>query len=365
MEAKYAIEIWSKDGIPIADIRQICTTFSWSKTLNGSESIGFTVDLKRFEELLKVVGYADDPFGFMEVGRCDVRIKRNGKYVVGGNICRFNYTSSYNSITMRVECVGYLNFYKTQYITASYTNTPQQSIMWDVIDRCNQKTGGDYGIRLGTHTGDTVLRDRNYERKEVASLIQQMSNIINGCDFEFTPDKIFNTYQTKGTYRPSVRLTYPGNIQSFNFTRTLDKVGNYVYGIGSGTGEEAVQSQAEDVNSEEYLYRREKIAMWNSVTDQDTLDEHTDAVLHAGADIIELPNITVRDNVLDMSEIDTGDTIVVELGAFASMAHVSGNYRITSIVCEVDDNDSESVTLDFDGLDIEQRIQQQELENNG
>lgn len=363
--AKYAIEIWSKDGIPIADIRQICTSFSWSKTLNGSESVGFTVDLKRLEDILQASGYGGDPFGFMEVGRCDIRIKRNGKYIVGANIYRFNYTSSFNSITMRVECVGYLNFYKTQYISAEYTDTPQQDIMWDVISRCNEKTGGDYGIRRGTHSGESVNRDRSYERKEVASLIQQMSNVINGCDFEFTPDKLFNTYQTKGTYRPSVRLTYPGNIQSFNFTRTLDKVANYVYGIGSGTGNEAVQSQAEDVNSEDYLYRREKISIWNSVTDQDTLNEHTDSVLHAGSEIIELPNITLRDNELDMSEIDTGDTVKVILGGFASISHVSGDYRITSIVCNVDDNDSEEVTLSFDGLDIEQKIQNQENENNG
>lgn len=363
--AKYAIEIWSKDGIPIADIRQICTSFSWSKTLNGSESVGFTVDLKRLEDILKASGYANDPFGFMEVGRCDIRIKRDGKYIVGANIYRFNYTSSYNSITMRVECVGYLNFYKTQYISAEYTNTPQQDIMWDVIARCNEKNGGDYGIRRGTHSGDTVYRDRSYERKEVASLITQMSNVINGCDFEFTPDKLFNTYQTKGTYRPSVRAVYPGNIQSFNFTRTLDKVANYVYGIGSGTGEEAVQSQAEDPNSEDYLYRREKISIWNSVTDQTTIDEHTDSVLHAGSEIIELPNITMRDNAFDMSELDVGDTIKVELGGFASISHVSGDYRITGIVCDVDDNDSESVTLDFDGLDIEQKIQNQESENNG
>lgn len=363
--AKYSIEIWSKDGIPIADIRSICSNLSWSKTLNGSESIGFTVDLKRFEEIIKASGYAGDPFGFMEVGRHDIRIKRDGKYIVGANIYRFNYTSSYNSVTMRVECYGYLNFYKTQYISAEYTNTPQEDIMWDVISRCNEKTGGDYGIRRGTHSGDSVNRDRSYERKEVASLIQQMSNVINGCDFEFTPDKLFNTYQVKGTYRPSVRLTYPGNIQSFNFTRTLDKVANYVYGIGSGSGKEAVQSQAEDPNSEDYLYRREKISMWNSVKDQETIDEHTDSVLHSVANIIELPNITVRDNELDMSELDVGDTIKVYLGGFASISHVSGDYRITSIVCNVDENDSESVTLDFDGLDIEQKIQNQENENNG
>lgn len=358
--AHYEIEIWDKSGKPVADIRPICSNLQWSKTLNGSESLGFTVDLKRFESILEAVGYKNDPFGFMEVGRHDIRLKRNGKYILGANIYRFDYTSSYNSITMRVECVGYLNFYKTQYIDGQYTNTPQQDILWDVIDRCNQKSGGDYGVRRGTHTGDTVNRDRKYERKEVASLIQQMSNVINGCDFEFTPDKLFNTYQTKGTYRPSVRLTYPGNIQSFNFSRTLDKVANYIYGVGSGSGEAAVQSWAEDANSEEYLYRREMVAIWNSVTEQDTLDEHTDATMRAAKDIIELPNITIRDNVLDLSELDVGDTVKVELGGALSLSHVNGDYRIQTISCNVDENDSEEVAVSFDDYDIQNIIYNQE-----
>lgn len=362
--AHYEIEIWDKDGKPIADIRPICYNFSWSKTLNGSETVGFTVDLKRFEEILEKNGYNRDPFGFLEVGRHDIRIKRNGVYIVGANIFRLTYTTSDPSITMRIDCVGYLNFYKTQYIDATYSHVPQHEIIWDVINRCNQKTGGDYGIRQGTHTGQVVYRDRNYERKEVASLITQMANVINGCDFEFTPDKLLNTWDTKGVYRPDIRLTYPGNIQSFNFARTLNNVANYVYGIGSGSGAEAIQSQAEDTDSEEYLYRREKVAIWNSVDNQETLDEHTNSVLHNTSTIIELPNITLRDNEIDWSDVNTGDTIVVNLSSFASIAHVSGNYRITTIDCEVSENDTESVTVGFDGLDIDQIIQNQE-ENNG
>ena len=358
--AHYEIEIWDKSGKPIADIRPICSNLQWSKTLNGSETLGFTLDLKRFENILEQVGYKNDPFGFMEVGRCDIRIKRNGTYILGANIYRFEYTSSYNSVTMRVECVGYLNFYKTQYVSGQYSNIPQEDILWDVINKCNQKTGGDYGVRRGTHKGGTTKRDRKYERKEVANLIQQMSEVIGGCDFEFTPDKKFNTYETKGSYRPSVRLTYPGNIQSFNFSRTLDKVANYVYGIGSGNGEDAVQAWAEDTDSEDYLYRREMVAIWNSIGEQNTLDEHTDAVVKAAKDIIELPNITLRDNELDLSELDVGDTVKVEMGEMLSLAHVAGDYRIQTISCNVDENDSESVTVGFDNYDIDDIIHNQE-----
>lgn len=358
--AHYEIEIWDKSGKPIADIRPICSNLQWSKTLNGSETLGFTIDLHRFEDILESVGYSRDPFGFLDVGKCDIRVKRNGTYILGTNVYRFEYTSSYNSVTMRVECVGYLNFYKTQYIDGEYRNTPQEDILWDVIDKCNQKSGGDYGVRRGTHKGGTVNRDRKYERKEVANLIQQLSEVINGCDFEFTPDKKFNTFEKKGNYRPDIRLDYPGNIQAFNFSRTLDKVANYIYGIGSGNGDEAVQSYSEDFNSEEAIYRREMVAIWNSVTEIETLNEHTDSALSAAKDIIELPNITLRDNVLNLSDIDVGDTIIVNMDGALSLAHISGEYRIQKITCSVDENDSESATIEFDNYDIDDIIHKQE-----
>lgn len=359
----YSIEIWNKNGDPIADIRQICSNFKWSKTLNGSEAVSFDIDLFRFEKTIKTLGFNGEPFEFFEVGRSDIRIKRNGVYLIGCNVYSFNYTTNDPTITFTVNCVGYLNFYKTQYVTKTYTQVNQEDILWDVIDTCNAKSGGDYGIRQGTHTGGTTKRDRTYERKEVASLIQQMSNVIDGCDFDFSPDKKFNTYEAKGTYRPSVRLAYPGTIQSFNITRSIEKVANYIYGIGSGNGEDAIQSTAEDVLSEDYLYRREKIATWNSVSVQSTLDEHTNATLHSLADIIELPSITLRPGTLDLSEVDVGDTIHLEIKSNISLQHINGYYRIEKINCAVDENDSETVQLTFDDLDIDEIISNQEEED--
>lgn len=362
--AHYEIEVWDKSGKATADIRAFCSNLQWSKTLNGSETLNFEIDLFKFEELLSNIGYSGDPFGFFEVGRNDIRVKRNGKYILGSNVYRFTYQTEEPTIKLNVECVGYLNFYKTQFVTASYTNQPQQEIMWNAIALCNAKAGGDYGVRQGTHTGAVVRRDRNYVRKEVANLITQMSGVINGCDFEFTPDKLFNTYEAKGTYRPSVRLIYPGNIQEFSFSRSIANVANYIYGLGSGNGEDVVISTAGDATSQNYLYRREKVAIWNSVVEQDTLDEHTNAVLHYGKDVIELPRLTLRDGTLDLSEVDVGDTVFVDLQQTYSLQHINGNYRIETIECQVDDNDSEKVKIEFDGLDIDEIIAKQQPEES-
>lgn len=362
MSTKYEIEIWGKDGRPLADIRQFCTNFSWSRQLNGADTISFEIDLNRFEKLVDMLGYRVTPYDFFEVGRCDIRIKRNGKYVVGGNVYRFSFSTSDPTINMAVECVGYLNFYKTQYVTASFDNVPQEDILWAVINQCNQKPGGDYGIRRGTHTGESIIRTRNYARKEVASLIQQMSNVIGGCDFDFTPDKLFNTFEAKGTYRPSVILNYPGNIQDFSFSRSIEKVANYIYAIGSGNGSDAIMAAAEDANSENYLYRRERILTWNSVTRDETITEHANSALHQLKDIIELPSVTLRPDTIDLSVVETGDTISLAITSNVSLKHINGDYRIEQIDCRVDDNDAESVSLTFDSLDIDEIIASQNLE---
>lgn len=362
--AKYEIEIWDKNGIPLADIRDyVIGSLHWSKTLNGAESVDFTVDLPRFEKLIRTLGYEGDPFSFFEVGRTDIRIKRNGKYLIGCNVYKLTYTTDDPSINMQVQCVGYLNFYKTQYVTAEFENVYQEEILWRVIDQCNQKTGGDYGVRQGTHIGEHIARNRHYARKEVASLIQQMSNVIDGCDFEFTPDKKFNTYMAKGVYRPSVRVAYPGNIQTFSFSRSIEKTANFIYGLGSGNGEDTVASSAEDEASENYLYRREKIITWNSVTVQDTVDEHTDSALKHLKDAIEIPRVTLRPGTLDLSEVDVGDTITLQISDSLILQHITGDYRIYNIECDVDGNDSETVSLEFDNYDIDEIIANQGSED--
>ena len=360
--AHYELEVWDKSGQILGDIRMLCTDLEWHKELNGSEILEFNIDLNRFEAYLKSIGVKYSPYEFLECGRTDIRVKRNGVYIFGTNVYQLNYRYDEPTTIMGVKCVGYLNFYKTQFITASFTDTPQEDILWNIIDQCNQKQGGDYGIRKGTHTGVSILRNRNYERKEVALAIQQMSQVINGCDFAFTPDKLFNTYDKKGAYRPDVVLRFgqDGNITGFNFNRSIAKVANFIYGLGSGNGEDVILSTAEDANSEDYLYRREKIIMWNSVKIQETLDEHTDSALHQLSSVIELPSITVRDGAVDLSTLDVGDTVAIDLNVNFSLEHIDGEYRIQTIDCYIDDNDCESTTIGFDDLDIDQIIAVQE-----
>lgn len=361
--AKYKVVVFSKEGLPMGNIFTLCENFSWSKTRNDAESVSFDLNLHRYEEYLEEIGLGAEPHSFLETGRNDIRIMRNGQWLLGVNVIKFGYSGGDKGVTMKVSCSGYLNYYKKRYIDIDYDDTPQEEIIWGVIEAANAKYGGDYGIRQGLHIGGTVLRDRHQVRKEIKSFIQQMTEVLGGPDIEITHDKFLNTYEAIGSYRPDIRLVYPGNIAGWSFDRSVERVSNFIYGIGSGNGDDAIQAEAEDEDSEDYLYRREQIVTYNSVVDETTLQQNIDALKHYAANPIELPTITVEDGVLDLSTVGIGDTLPIEMRGNKSLAHINGFYRIESIVCSVDKNGAETVNLTFDDIDVEDIIAIQDPNN--
>lgn len=366
MAATYSIEIWDKNGDVLGDISSFVTNFSWQKTLNGSETLNVSIDMARFGQYLSSIGYANRPYEFLEIGRTDIRVKRNGVYILGANVAQIGYTANNTSVTMAIQCYGYLTYYKYRYFTGDYANTSQAGIIYDIIDQLNAETGGDYGVRQGTEFGTSYNRDRSYSNKEAKTLITQMSEVLNGIDFSFNADKTLDIWNTatacKGVYRPDVVLEYPLNIKGFSFYRTGSNVSNHVIAVGKAPSDGESQSivEVDDPTSENYLYRRSKMVTYNSVSDISTLTQHANAVLYYTKDIIEIPNITVGDDVLNLSELDVGDTITVKMVGDVALSNVNGDYRIKSIQCRVDQNFGEEVTLNFDDIDINEIIQKQQ-----
>ena len=356
---RYEIEVWNKSGVLLGNIRHLATNLKWTKERNQAETVTFTMDLGRYEDYLKIIG-TTAPFDFMDVLTTDIRIKREGKYLIGANVIKFGYSPTNASVDMTVSCTGYLNFFKTQYVDIAYTNEDQGDILWGVVAQVQGKSGANYGITRGANTSRLMKRDRNQTRKNVKDFMIQMSNVINGPDFEFTPDKKFNSYDAIGSYRPDIRLVYPRNVDSFDFERAGDALYNYIYAIGSGNGEDAIQTYSEDSTSQSERYRREYIATFNSVEREATLQENSDGVLDLSKDVRELPKVTLHDGVLDLNDVGIGDTIFLELQRFLSIKHIKGFYRIERIECSVDDNDAETVSITFDDLNIEDIISEQE-----
>jgi len=357
--AEYKIEVYSKNGKCLGDIRHLAQRLKWTEQRNAAETVSFRMDLARYEEYVKKTGMR--PYDFMDAGTTDIRVVRDGKDRVGAHLIKAAFSPNDPSVDIELSFTGYVNYFKDAYVDVDYDKTRQGDIAWGVINQYQGKQDGDFGIRRGRFTSlGKNPRQRHQKRANVKDFLARLSNVIDGPDFQFTPDKKFNTFDAMGSYRPDIRLSYPGNVASFGFERSVDSLANYVIGIGSGNGDDAPSTYATDPYSRKALYRREKIVAFSSVVRETTLQENTNGVLELLKDVRELPSFTLSDGVLDLNDVGLGDTIYIEMNGYIMFEHIRGFYRIEKIEVNVDENDAEEVTLTFDNLSVDDIIAQQE-----
>lgn len=357
--ATYGIEVYAKNGTLLGDIRHLARNLKWSEERNAAEAVSFDMDLHKYENYIAKIGA--NPFEFLDAAVSDIRIIRNGKARVGAHLVRMQLSPDDPTVKVELEFSGYLNYFKDAYIDANFTGMTQGDILWHAIEQYQAKPNGDFGVRRGAYSSQGPhLRDRHERRKNLKDFIVRLSNVIGGPDFAFTPDKKFNSYDAIGSHRPDVKLIYPENVDSFSIERSADSLANYIIGIGSGNGDDAVTAVAGNQESQSVHYRREKVVTFNSVVRQETLQENVDGVLEVMKDIRELPEFSLHDGVLDLDVVRVGDTIYVELQGFESLKHIKGNYRIERVEVDVDENDAETVKVIFDDFNIESITEQQE-----
>ncbi|QJU09931.1 hypothetical protein FBF26_01460 [Candidatus Saccharibacteria bacterium oral taxon 488] len=357
--AEYKIEVYSKNGKCLGDIRHLAQGLKWTEQRNAAETVSFRMDLARYEEYVKKTGMR--PYDFMDAGTTDIRIVRNGKDRIGAHLIKIDFSPNDPSVDIELSFTGYLNYFKDAYVDADYDKTRQGDIAWGVINQYQEKQDGDFGIRRGRFTSlGKNPRQRHQKRANVKDFLVRLSNVIGGPDFQFTPDKKFNTFDAMGSYRPDIKLIYPENVAGFGFERSVDSLANYVIGIGSGNGDDAIVATATDPFSRQALYRREKIVTFSSVEREETLQENTNGVLEMLKDVRELPSFTLADGIIDLNDIGLGDTIYAEMNGYVMFEHIRGFYRIEKIEVDVDENDAEEVKLTFDNLSVDDVIAQQE-----
>ncbi len=114
----YTVEIWDwKTMTYVADISNILTgglNVTWK--LNDVETINFDIDLIQFENRCKDMGVTPDQVLTPYVH--DIRVRRNGEYIVGGQVVEANISISNNTNpTIQVRCTGFLNLFKDRYLT--------------------------------------------------------------------------------------------------------------------------------------------------------------------------------------------------------------------------------------------------------
>lgn len=342
----YTIELWDINGQPVADITRLCSNISFSWKLNDAEQINLTLDLVQFEKLCLKIG--SNPRVVLFAGRTEIKIKRNGSYIIAGQVVKTDFTIGIDGSKIEISADGYLNYFLQRFTNLTFTNKDRSQIAWDVINGTQSATYGDFGITQGT-LATTSNSDRTCDYDEIKDVITDYTWQAGGAnyDFEFTPSKVFNTYLRKGSDKPEVRLTYPQNIADLAVSIDASTLANRIIGIGSGIGDERIESIKSHATSQSKYRTREKKALFNSVLVQATLDNNTQGVLDIYNESLEVPDVTLNNGVVDLNTLETGDAVFVKIENHSYFTGVEGMYRINQINVSLDDNNAETVKLKF------------------
>lgn len=355
---KYEIELWSKNGVLLADVSKLVRNFSFSLERNEAEQVEIQLDLNSYEDLCADIGAS--PTSILSPYQTDIKVKRNGEYLFGAHVGQVETVLGETSASISIRAFGYLNLLIDRYITASYTQNDAVDIAWDLIALTQAQTNGDLGISMGTMV-ETVARDRTYVRQNVKEAIVNLTKLVNGnFDFEFTADRVFNTYTAIGSNRSAdLEFIYPGNIKQVGVPRDGLSLFNKIYGLGSGFGADQLTSTQSDNDSQLNYGVHEKIQTFNSVVEQDTLDQNTAGFLNLKKNILEIPQMTVNGEDFSLNQFGIGDSVTVRIEQHPFLATIDGVYRIERIDVNVDENEAEDIRLYFDNLNIDEVIEEQ------
>lgn len=357
-EQKYTFELWSIQGIKVADISALAKSRKYTLERNQAETLEFTLDLDAFEAFCASIN--TPPRNVLAPYQTEVKVKRNGNYLFGTQVVDCPVELGENTAAITVKCTGYLNLFKDRYVTKKYTQQDAAFIARDLFMETQAQPNGSVGVTLDSTQYNTgVLRDREYTRDNAKDKAIALTSLINGnFDIAISWDKKLRTYAQIGSLRGDLEFTYPGNIKSVQIERTGVNIFNKILGVGSGFGDDQITSTANDVPSQQAYYLREKIEQFNSVVDQTTLDQNTDGKLQMYKEVLEIPKITVTGKELDLDYVGIGDRIPVVISGHAFVNNVFGLYRVEKMAVTIDDNDFESdIQLYFDNLGVDQNEQ--------
>lgn len=356
-QQKYEFELWI-NGVQVGDISRLAKNRRFSLRRNASEDLAFLMNLTAFEAYCQQAGR--NPMSTLEPYVTDIRVKRNGQYLFGTQVVELQYNLNQGEVNVEVKATGFLDLFKDRYITKSYSAEESTAIFRDaIVETQDGDTSNDFGVVPGDQQYETTVdRDRNYVDQNVRDLLINLTNLVDGnFDFRFNYDRTYDIFEQIGSNRPGNKFTYPYNITGATVPRSALNLFNYIIGIGSGFGEEALRSEyptnptAADTDSRLNYKTRQKIITFNSVSDQTTLDENTSAYLQRVKDILMLPSIKTNGEFCDLNIIGVGDRVPIEVQGHTALP-LNATYRIEQIDCSLDDNDAEDISLTIDNFGL-------------
>lgn len=341
---EWTVVLYDTQDQPIMDISEL-VSLEMNMVLNDIATVQFTMNLTMFERKCSSVNAL--PKNVLYPALTDVKVFRNGNAMFGGIVANADVEYGENEATISVTADSYLQYFAYRHLSKNYTNTDRSAIAWDAINTVQSQTNGSIGITLG-HTEATFNSDLDADFRDVKSIIQLYTYAQpTTYDFEITPEKVFNTFLRLGSNRPEIELVYPQNIKSIRIPRSSDTLYNRVIGIGSGIGNERLETVRNNMDSQIKYKIRSTKETFNDVKRQNTLNNNAEGVLDQSYEVQVLPEIEVNGNDVDLDTLRVGDSVFVRIDGSPYSDDVDGMYRIYGMRITISQESFESVSLSF------------------
>lgn len=239
----------------------------YQQNLNRSGSFTFSISVH-------------DPMSadeFLLIGQNYIKYKRNGVLRWAGQIVDTNTTLNETDEVVNVTCADWFYLLKDKFITTEeiFTGVNEGEILQDLITYLQIQPNNDMGITFGINTS-VENRDRTYFDKNVQDAFVQMSEIINGLDFEITPDRVLNIFEKKTSDRSATHIfEYKQNISNVGIRNDSSQIKNDLKGYGA----DLLIRTRDDGGSQSAYGRRQSIESFTDVFLNSTLDRHLDEIL--------------------------------------------------------------------------------------
>lgn len=287
------------------------------------------------------------------IGVTRLLIYRADKLIWAGVIWEITEDAQDDEGTINVQCTEIFHILsEKRYTSNSYINTDAGQIAWGLINTTQGLAGGDLGITQGT-IQTTQNRDRTYLDEKVGEKIIQLTEVINGFDFEITPSikvntlGVFNVYSKRGSVIDTFRLEYGeglrNNIQSWSRKRTLSDMYNSVIVEGEGYGDIALKSTQTDNSMITAVGLLEGRVQEKSVNQQTTLDTKAQEFIRVRKTEQFIYDITLNNAYNDFGKYDIGDIVPVKIKY--GYLDINTTMRIYGIDVRVSDAGEEVIKL--------------------
>lgn len=319
---------------------------SWAEELSKPQRLDVSASMANLSDatLRRLVNAREMP--------SELHLYRGSRLVFVGPF--MNAQRQGETVTMYAQgLLGYARYWFVEQDLV-FSQVDQCMIVKSLVDHWQGLEYGHFGIDTSAVFESGMLRDATYlanENHNIGQRIEELGKRINGFDVDVDPvtRRLQLHYPIKGIDRSDGEdaiVFDASNISNGDVAWSVgpDDVASEAYGTGT-SNDSSIRSHVTNLDLRAQFGRVGAASSFDGVSEQGTLDGHTQALLEARAEPLFIPGPDVRVTPdADPTMYTVGDTVAYVLG---DRIGVQGSFRIRKRTIKVSSTGRELASFEF------------------